>query len=166
MKKNNLIALLPAILVFIADQLSKFWVVNILNLKEIGRIDISPIFNLSMVWNIGVSFGALKASNEVGRWGLVVLSTLISIMFGSWLLKTNNPKIRFALSLVIGGAMGNVIDRIRFGAVADFLDFSGLYFPWVFNIADAGVVIGALLLMLDMLLTKEDNNNLNNKNVL
>jgi signal peptidase II len=116
----------------------------------------SPLFSLSMVWNRGVSFGALQAEGA-GRWLLVLMTTAIAVGFAIWLLRASRPITALALSLVIGGAVGNnLIDRARFGAVVDFLDFSGLYFPWVFNIADAAITIGAGLLLLDQLLASRD----------
>lgn len=148
------IAIIPIII--IADQLSKYYILNELKLDVIGHIEISRIFDLSMVWNKGVSFGALKASGDFGRWALVALAGTISVVFFFWLLREPRKLSRFALAMIIGGAIGNLIDRIRWGAVADFLDFSGLGFPWVFNIADCAVVVGAGLLMLDMFLTPDE----------
>ncbi|GBF58113.1 lipoprotein signal peptidase [Candidatus Phycosocius bacilliformis] len=138
------------------DQISKYWVLNHLDLLILGHIEISPIFDLTMVWNYGVSFGALKAHADWQRWALVALSAGIASIFAIWLFKAQRRQTFLALSLVIGGAIGNMIDRVRFGAVADFLNFSGLYFPWVFNVADAAITVGAILLALDMLMNPDD----------
>jgi signal peptidase II len=138
------------------DQLSKYWIINHLRLPEIGKMEISSFFDLTMVWNYGVSFGALKADAAWERWALVGLSAVIASIFAVWLTRAQRGHTILALSLVIGGAIGNMIDRIRFGAVADFLDFSALYFPWVFNVADSAITIGAILLALDMLLNPDD----------
>ena len=138
------------------DQLSKYWVINHLRLPEIGKIELSPFFDLTMVWNYGVSFGALKADADWERWALVALSAIIATIFAVWLTRAQRGHTILALSLVIGGAIGNMIDRIRFGAVADFFDFSGMYFPWVFNIADSAITLGAILLALDMVLNPDD----------
>lgn len=116
-----------------------------------GFIHVSPIFDLRMVWNKGVSFGLLRAGEESARWGLVALQAGIAALFFWWLRSADRRLTAVALGLVIGGALGNVIDRIRFGAVVDFLDFTGLFFPWVFNIADAAINIGAALLVIDFL---------------
>jgi signal peptidase II len=132
------------------DQLSKYWILNIVRLPEIGQIDVSAFFDLTMVWNYGVSFGALRADASWERWALVALSLTIATVFSVWLMRATRNVTILALALVIGGAIGNVIDRIRFGAVADFLDFSAMYFPWVFNVADSAITIGALLLAYDM----------------
>ncbi len=138
------------------DQFSKFWVLHKLNLINVGHIEISRFFDLSMVWNRGVSFGIFRADSDLGRWVLVGLTSLISIMFFSWLWQSKSRFNQISLSLVIGGAIGNLIDRIRLGAVADFLNFEGLYFPWVFNVADSAVVLGAILLGIDLLFFEEN----------
>lgn len=151
-------------IVFVLDQITKWLVLDVVKLNtpeclEFGfgceRIEISPIFDLSMVWNRGISFGLLQAETDIMRWLLVAAMLLISGIFLSWLRTADRRLTAIALGLVIGGALGNVIDRIRFGAVADFLDFSGLYFPWVFNVADAAITIGAILLAIDMLFVAE-----------
>lgn len=168
--KLPIFATLLIVMIAAIDQISKYWVVQKLNLFELGKIEISNIFDLTMVWNNGVSFGALRADSEIARWALVGLSAIISCVFLFWMFRATRKLNIFALALVIGGAFGNMIDRIRFGAVADFLDFSGLYFPWVFNIADASVVLGASLLLLDMFVNDEKapsgvEENLQNNNV-
>ena len=116
-----------------------------------GRIALSRAFNLSMTWNHGVSFGALQ-SEGLARWALFALTSLIAVGFTVWLLRAERWMTALSLSLVIGGAVGNLVDRARFGAVVDFLDFSGLYFPWIFNVADAAITVGAAFLLLDQLL--------------
>jgi signal peptidase II len=138
------------------DQLSKYWIINVLRLPEIGKIEVSQPFDLTMVWNYGVSFGALKADSEWERWALVGLSGVIAMIFAVWLTRATRNATILALSLVIGGAIGNMIDRVRFGAVADFLDFSAMYFPWVFNVADSAITIGAILLAVDMIRNPDD----------
>jgi signal peptidase II len=138
------------------DQLSKYWIVNVLKLPSLGKIEVSQIFDLTMVWNYGVSFGALTADAAWERWALVGLSGLIATIFAVWLTRANRAQTVLALSLVIGGAIGNMIDRVRYGAVADFLDFSALHFPWVFNVADSAITLGAILLALDMFLNPDE----------
>jgi signal peptidase II len=157
--------LLIAAAVLIADQITKYLVLGPLGFSPVGCLqggygcgfrELSPMFDLRMVWNRGVSFGMFRADSGLGRWALVAMSFAISGVF-VWWLRTAARKLRgVALGLVIGGALGNVIDRIRFGAVVDFLDFSGLFFPWVFNVADAAITIGAGLLLLDFLLHGEE----------
>lgn len=159
-------AILIAIVVFL-DQLSKYWVVNKLNLMRLEHIDLNSFFNFSMVWNYGVSFGIFRANSDIGRWALVVFTGIISIFFFFWLLRAPNRLSQISLSLIIGGAIGNMIDRIRFGAVADFIDVTPSFpwFPWVFNIADSAVVLGAALLALELFIGSEENKNLPNNNV-
>jgi signal peptidase II len=153
--------LIVAAAIVLLDQASKYLVLNLLGFSppgcrefsvDCGFIEVSPIFDLSMVWNRGVSFGMLRADSEAARWALVALQFAISGLFGWWLLSARNRLVAWGFALVIGGALGNVIDRIRYGAVVDFLDFRGLGFPWVFNIADAAINVGAGLLILDLLL--------------
>jgi signal peptidase II len=157
--------LLLAAGVFVLDQASKYWVLEVLKFSPPGclethfgcrKIEISPVFDLTMVWNYGVSFGMLKASDGLARWALVILSLGIAGFFVWWMRTATRSLTGWALGLVVGGALGNVVDRIRFGAVADFLDFSGLYFPWVFNVADAAITVGAALLALDFLRNGEE----------
>jgi signal peptidase II len=156
--------LIIAGVVFVLDQISKWLVLGPARFSPPGCleaglgcrfIELTPIFDLQMVWNRGVSFGLLRADSDIMRWGLVVLSLAISAIFVSWLRTASNRLTGVALGLVIGGALGNVIDRIRFGAVADFFDFSGLGFVWVFNVADAAITVGAILLAFDMLFLTE-----------
>ncbi len=154
--------LIPVIV--IVDQWSKWMVLNeprfnalgCLNTNErCGKIELSPIFDLSMVWNHGVSFG-LGQSDGIMRWLLVILTGAIAIGFAVWLFRAGRRLTGLALALVVGGAIGNVIDRIRFGAVVDFLDFSGIYFIWVFNVADSAICVGALLLFVDQFLMSRE----------
>lgn len=158
--------LIISALVFVADQVSKWIVLQVYNFSPPGCLEVrssppcrfvelSPIFDLQMVWNRGVSFGLLRADQDLARWGLVALSFVISGVFGWWLVSAERKLTAVALGLVIGGALGNVIDRIRFGAVADFLDLNGLWFPWVFNVADAAITVGAILLAVDMVFLSE-----------
>ncbi len=147
--------LLVAAIVLVLDQASKAWILDGLRLHEVGRIELSPVFDLSFVRNYGVSFGMLQAESDAARWGLVLLSAVISCVFFWWLRTADRRLTALSLGLVIGGAIGNVIDRVRFGYVVDFLDFQGLFFPWVFNVADAAITIGAGALILDFFLHGE-----------
>ena len=115
-----------------------------------------------MTWNPGVSFGFLQAVG-LGRWLLFVVIGAIAVGFTLWMFRAERPLTAAALAMVVGGAVGNLIDRARFGAVVDFIDFSGPWFglnvagwdvgfPWIFNIADASITLGAAALLLDQLL--------------
>jgi signal peptidase II len=149
--------------VIVLDQISKWIILGPLDFSSpecramgagCGKIEISPVFDLTMVWNWGVSFGMLRAESGIGRWGLVIFSAAVAGLLSAWLLRARRPFAAVALGLVIGGAIGNLIDRARFGAVVDFLDFSGLYFPWVFNVADASITVGAAFLVLEIVLER------------
>ena len=147
------IAYAIAVAVVIFDQLSKFWVTNILDLEYRPPIEVAPFFRLSMVHNQGVSFGLFKSHADTMRWILVGFSVVVVIALLGWARKVERKLTAVALGLIIGGAVGNNwIDRVRFGWVVDFLDFSGLHFPWVFNVADAGISIGVALLLVDSVL--------------
>lgn len=142
-----------ALAVLVLDQLSKFWVLEVFELEARRSVEILPVFSLSMVWNRGVSFGLMQAEVDWARWGLAVFSAGVALALALWARRVKRPLLAGALGLVIGGAVGNLIDRVRFGAVADFLDFSGLgFFPWVFNVADSAITVGVLLLVLDSLM--------------
>ncbi|MFT3997949.1 MAG: signal peptidase II, partial [Asticcacaulis sp.] len=138
------------------DQLSKNWILYGLQLPSLGQVKISPIFSFSMVWNKGVSFGIFY-SEGVGRWLLSLFSLVVAAFLIDWVRRTTRRVLGLGLALVAGGAIGNAIDRILYGGVVDFLDFSGLGFPWVFNIADAAINVGVALLFIDVFfLNKED----------
>jgi len=142
-----------AAVVVVLDQASKAWVLGPLDLPGRGVVDVLPVFRLSMVWNPGVSFGLLAARGALGRWLLVAFASCVVIALAVWARRLTRPLTAIAIGLVMGGAIGNnVIDRVRFGAVADFLDFSGLGFKWVFNVADSAISVGVALLLLEMLL--------------
>ncbi|HEY5412189.1 MAG TPA: signal peptidase II [Caulobacteraceae bacterium] len=146
----GLVAYAVAAAVVVLDQISKWWILDVIHLPDHSPIRILPVFQLTMVWNTGVSFGLLRADAGAGRWLLVLFALAIVIALGVWARRMSRPLAAAALGLILGGALGNnLIDRVRFGAVADFLDFHALYFPWVFNIADSGITIGVALLLLD-----------------
>ena len=139
--------------VIVVDQISKFWVVDVFLLPIRSPAPILPFFSLSMVWNRGVSFGLLRADVDLARWGLAAFALAVAAALAFWVRKAEQALIGLALGLIIGGALGNLIDRVRLGAVVDFLDFSGLYFPWVFNVADCGVSVGVALVLLDSVIS-------------
>ena len=143
-----------ALLVVVLDQLSKAYILGALSLREVGRVAIaSPVLNFSYVENSGVSFGLLGGG--AARWALSVFSLIVAGALAWWALKAERRTLIAAIGLVIGGAVGNAIDRIRFGYVVDFIDFSGTgVFPWVFNIADSAITIGVALLILDSVMTE------------
>ena len=147
------LAYATALVVIAADQLSKAWILGPFDLPARGAVDVLPILRLTMVWNRGVSFGLLNGHGDVGRWALVAFETAVAIALAVWARRNERPILALALGLVMGGALGNVIDRARFGAVADFIDVTALHFPWVFNLADSAINVGVALLLWDALTT-------------
>jgi signal peptidase II len=147
------IAYAIAFAVVVLDQLTKFWVTVGLDLEYRPPVQVTSFFRLTMVHNQGVSFGLFKAHADTMRWILVAFSVLVVALLVGWARKVERKLTAVALGLIIGGAIGNNwIDRVRFGWVIDFLDFSGLHFPWVFNIADSAISVGVALLLLDSIL--------------
>ncbi len=134
--------------VFLADQATKYLVVHWMGLNELGRIDVVPPYlNLRMAWNTGINFGLFSQDSDVMRWALIALALLISGAVLWWV--HSDPPGRIGMvsaGLLVGGALGNVVDRILYGAVADFLNMSccGLANPYAFNLADAAIFVGAL----------------------
>jgi len=166
-----------AVIVICLDQLTKWLVLDRLNFSPAGclefqrasfeekaglfntcgHLEISPVFDLTMVWNKGVSFGLLGADGPIGRYLLVGFSVLVAGFLLAGLLGIGPLAIERKLQavsfgLIIGGALGNAIDRAIYGAVVDFLNFSDVMFPWVFNVADVAVNLGVATIILDIIL--------------
>lgn len=140
--------------VIVLDQITKAWVLYSLHLREVGQVRVlEPVFNLTFVLNRGVSFGLLTGG-ETGRWLLTVFSIVVAGLLGWWAMRADRRLLISAIGLIMGGALGNVVDRIRFGGVVDFLDFSGLHFPWVFNVADSAISVGVVLLIADSFISE------------
>jgi signal peptidase II len=136
-------------LVVVLDQLTK-WAILIWLERAIA---LTPFFNLVVVWNRGVSFGMFDSASRLGPWILSGLALAVVVLLLGWLRRVDHPITAAGLGLIIGGAIGNVIDRVRFGAVIDFLDFHALGWHWpAFNVADSAICVGALLLLVDGLL--------------
>jgi signal peptidase II len=152
MTRLGRLALALALLVIVADQAVKAWILYALKLPLLVTQPLAGPVWLTMVWNSGVSFGFLNAQHDLTRWLLSVFSIGVAVLLTFWVRKAERPLFAVAVGLVIGGAVGNVIDRIRLGAVADFLDVTRLFFPWVFNLADSAISVGIVLLLLDMLI--------------
>jgi signal peptidase II len=155
--RHRVAGFVVAALVFLADQLSKWAITHPLRLRDRGVIELLPIFDLKWVENYGVSMGFLTADSEMGRWLLVGLTAAIATGVVVWLWRERQRPDAMALGLVLGGAAGNILDRVRFGHVVDFADLHfGEWHPFlVFNVADAAITVGVLLLVLRALLTRE-----------
>ena len=149
-----------AALIFALDQLAKWVVTGPLALREVGQIVLLPIFNLTYTENNGISLGLLNATNPVGRWMLVALTGAIAIGVAYWIGKEKSRFDQLALGMVLGGALGNILDRVRFGYVVDFADLHfGDFRPFlVFNVGDAAISIGVVILLLRAFLTRKERN--------
>lgn len=148
--KNGWTAYAIALAVIVLDQLSKYWILGVLRLPEQQPHEVIWPLQFTRIWNEGVSFGLLQARHDVVRWGLVLFSLGVAGLLAGWARTQTRRLPALGLGMVIGGAIGNAIDRARFGAVVDFIDVQRLgFFPWIFNIADSGITIGVILLLLD-----------------
>ena len=143
--------------IIVLDQLTKRIVVNGFELYD--RVNVLPFFDLVRLHNTGAAFSILADADGWQRWFFSILSFVVSVVIAVWISRL--PKAKWieslALALILGGALGNLYDRVVLGYVVDFLDFhwSGWHFP-AFNVADSGITIGAVLLILDMFSTHED----------
>lgn len=139
---------IAAFVTFGLDQVTKLAIVHGLNLRERGEIDVFPPFLVfRMAWNYGINFGLLAHGSDLARWGLIALALAISAWVVWWMQsERGNWKAEVSGGLLVGGAVGNVIDRIAYGAVADFLNMSccGIENPYAFNVADIAIFVGAL----------------------
>jgi len=148
----RILALAIAASVMLLDQVTKPWLLDLMA-KNPGGVRVTPFFDIVMVWNRGISFGLFNAGDAAAqRWILIGLSLVIVAVLLVWLWRAEKRLLGVAIGLVVGGAIGNVVDRLRFGAVADFLSFHlGEYYWPAFNVADAAIVCGVGLLLLDSL---------------
>jgi signal peptidase II len=146
------LALLLSVVVIAADQISKASLHDYLSTTGQRVVEILPFLNLVAVWNYGVSFGVFNHGPAAGSWVFVGLAIVIVVVLATWVVRADRLLPAAALGLVIGGALGNVIDRVRQGAVFDFIDLHalGVHF-WAFNVADSGISIGVVLLLMDSL---------------
>lgn len=141
--------------VTILDQISKWWILGTV-MQPPRVIPVTPFFNLVLGWNRGISFGFLDSGGWLSAWFLPLAAVVISAVLAVWLYRVRQLRAAVGIGLIIGGAMGNLVDRLQFGAVADFLDFYAWGFHWpAFNLADSAITAGAVVLILDSLFEKE-----------
>ncbi|HZB93658.1 MAG TPA: signal peptidase II [Stellaceae bacterium] len=140
-----------ALVVAVADQLSKLWILRLFAAHPGARVfPVAPFFNLALVWNRGMSFGLFDGDARLNTVVFTALAALIVTGLVLWLRRVRQPLLVLAIGLVIGGAVGNVIDRLLRGAVVDFLDFYlGQWHFYVFNLADSAISVGVGLMVLD-----------------
>ncbi len=156
---NRTLAYLVALAIFVADQISKWLVSGPLGLVLEGQqIKLLPIFDLTRVHNYGISLGLAQAQNDTHRWLLVAMTAAIAAGVAWWIRKEEKRGDQLALSMVLGGALGNIVDRVQFGYVVDFLDLHfGQWRPfYVFNVGDAAISIGVIILLLRAFLVRDE----------
>jgi signal peptidase II len=139
-----------AAIVFAADQLTKLLVLHALKLELGERYTVTPFLDFVLTYNRGISYGLLPQEGELGRWALVVLSLAAAALFAVWMIRAQSWIVAVSLGLLVGGAVGNALDRMVYGAVADFVSLHGFGWYWyVFNLADAAIVAGVVGLLYD-----------------
>ena len=146
--------LLSALATLAIDQASKFWLLHVLDIAHRGTVRITPFFDLVLAWNIGISFGWFQNDNPIAQIGLMVVKALAVIALAVWMSRSRTLLASISLGMIIGGAIGNAIDRFAYGAVVDFALFHiGNTFYWyVFNLADTAIVAGVFALLYDSFL--------------
>lgn len=150
------LGLLIATIVLALDQATK-WIILAKVMQPPRIIEITPFFNLVMGWNRGVSFGLFDSESPVHVIVLSSIAMVIVIALLVWLWRATERWTATALGLIVGGALGNVVDRLRFGAVADFLDFHAFGYHWpAFNAADSAIVVGAGMLIVESLFERQE----------
>jgi signal peptidase II len=156
---NRTAAWATALAFFLFDQLTKWLAAGPLGLKQLGdKVELLPFFDFTRVHNYGISLGLFQADSDTGRWILVALTATIAAMVAFWITREDKRGDQLALAMVLGGALGNIVDRVRFGYVFDFLDLHfGSWQPfYVFNVADAAISIGVVILLLRAFLVKSE----------
>lgn len=145
--------LLAGVVVLAADQASKWWVLHGLDLPALGSVRVLPWLNLTMEWNRGVVFGLLNGLGSGSSVILAVGALAVVAMLGVWLARAERLLVALAIGAIAGGAVGNVIDRMRYGAVVDFIHAHAYGYSWyIFNVADSAIFCGVVALMLDGML--------------
>jgi signal peptidase II len=146
------LGLIVAALVVLIDQANKVWMLYVYDLGARGTVTITPFFDLVLVWNQGISYGLLPQDSTLGRLGLILFALGASLALAVWLASLSSKLAAVSIGLIIGGAIGNAVDRIVYGAVADFFSFHAFGLEWyIFNIADTAIVAGVVGLLYDSL---------------
>ena len=156
--RSRTAAWVTALAFFIVDQVTKWIVIGPLRLQERYQIELLPIFNLTWTENRGISLGLGQATTDLQRWLLVAATAVIAGLVAWWITREDKRGDQLALAMILGGALGNIVDRTRFGYVVDFLDLHfGDFRPFlVFNVADAAISIGVVVLLLRALLVRPE----------
>lgn len=147
------IGLAIALACLLADQASKLWLIHGTTLRLTYPWPVLPFLDLTVVWNRGISYGLFQQDSEAGRWILAAFKVAAAIFLTFWLRKSSHRLETIGIGLIIGGAIGNAIDRVLHGAVFDFVHFHVGSFSWyVFNVADAAIVVGVIFMILGQIL--------------
>lgn len=149
--------ILAAVVTLVADQASKLWLLKGFDLARRGVVKVMPFFDLVLAWNIGISFGWLQNDGQAAQLALMAVKVVAVIALAVWMARSQTRLATVALGLIIGGAIGNGIDRLAYGAVVDFalfhIEIGGNTYNWyVFNLADAAIVAGVAALLYDSFL--------------
>lgn len=153
LRAGNISALVTVVL----DQASKLWLLNVFDLARRGAVKVTPFFDLVLAWNIGISFGWLQNDGQAAQFALMAVKVIAVVALAIWMARSHTFLATVALGLIIGGAIGNSIDRLAYGAVVDFalfhVEIGGNTFNWyVFNLADVAIVVGVAALLYDSFL--------------
>jgi signal peptidase II len=148
------LGLVTAAVTTLLDQALKLWLLFVFDLQQRGVVRLTPFLDLVLVWNKGISYGMFQQDGPIGQWVLLALTAAAVVLLWIWLARSTSPLMVVSLALIIGGAVGNAIDRAAYGAVADFvllhLTTANFSFKWyVFNLADAAIVAGVAGLLYD-----------------
>ncbi|ULK95555.1 signal peptidase II [Bradyrhizobium sp. I71] len=149
--------ILSALVTLVADQASKLWLLNVFDLARRGAVRVTPFFDLVLAWNIGISFGWLQNDSQAAQLALMAVKGIAVVALAIWMARSHTMLATIALGLIIGGAIGNGIDRLAYGAVVDFallhIEIAGKTYNWyVFNLADVAIVAGVAALLYDSFL--------------
>ncbi len=148
---------IAALLVLVLDQATKLWLLFVFDIAHRGAVEVTPFFDLVLAWNVGISFGWLQSENQLAQIALMAIKAIAVIVLAIWMARSRTLIATVALGLIIGGAIGNAIDRFAYGAVVDFalfhIQLGGKTFNWyVFNLADVAIVAGVAALLYDSFL--------------
>ena len=149
--------IIAALAVLALDQASKLWLLFVFDIAHRGAVRVTPFFDLVLAWNVGISFGWFQNDSQIAQISLMVVKAVSVVVLAIWMARSRTPIATLALGLIIGGAVGNGIDRFAYGAVVDFalfhLQIGGNTYNWyVFNLADVAIVAGVAALLYDSLL--------------
>jgi signal peptidase II len=149
------IGIVAAIITALLDQGLKLWLLFRFDLPARGQVHVAPFFDLVMTWNTGISYGLFQQESATGQWVLLAVKVIAVVLLAVWLTRATNAATALSLGLIIGGAIGNGIDRLAYGAVADFallyIQTARWRFNWyVFNLADSAIVLGVIGLVFDL----------------